>query len=126
MNRAIKIRLKRLEAVSAPIESSRRVHLVSARTDQDRDAAIAHLWHPAQPCPVTHLFFLPRPSRKKRAQCTTTIGGMKPQAIGCAKTVATTRLTALLCYRLERLNYVCRNLASIFREDIEGILNCSC
>ena len=43
MNRSIEIRLKRLEAVSAPVESPRRVHLVGARTDQDRDAAVADL-----------------------------------------------------------------------------------
>jgi hypothetical protein len=35
--------LKRLETVSAPVESPRRVHLVGAKTDQERDAAIADL-----------------------------------------------------------------------------------
>ena len=43
MNRSIEIRLKRLETVSAPVESPRRVHLVGAKTDQERDAAIADL-----------------------------------------------------------------------------------
>jgi hypothetical protein len=43
MNRSIEIRLKRLEAVSAPVETPRRVHLIGAKTDHERDAAIADL-----------------------------------------------------------------------------------
>jgi hypothetical protein len=35
--------LKRLEAVSAPVEAPRRLHLVAVRTDQECDAAIAGL-----------------------------------------------------------------------------------
>lgn len=43
MNRSIEIRLRRLEAASAPVESPRRVHQVLATNDQERDAAIADL-----------------------------------------------------------------------------------
>ncbi|XIA66437.1 hypothetical protein ACFIOY_10820 [Bradyrhizobium sp. TZ2] len=35
--------MKRLEAVSAPVESPRRFHLVAVKTDQECDAAIAGL-----------------------------------------------------------------------------------
>ncbi len=43
MNRSIEIRLKRLEGRSAPEKPPRRSHMFAAKTDAERDAAIADL-----------------------------------------------------------------------------------
>ena len=43
MSRSIEIRLKRLEAASAPVEAPYRVHIVASRTPEEGDANIAAL-----------------------------------------------------------------------------------
>ena len=43
MNRSIEIRLKRLEAASAPGESPRRSHVIGLETGEDREASKAEL-----------------------------------------------------------------------------------
>ena len=43
MNRSIEVRLKRLEATSAPVKSPHRSHVIGLETGEDREASKAEL-----------------------------------------------------------------------------------